>query len=164
MRGLRDLITDLRPATLDQHGLQPALEALAERMVRGRELGIELDVDLASESGRAPTRLVPKVEETLYRVVQEALANVLKHAAASRAEIVVREHADMVEAAVSDNGSGFDPDAGHAGFGLLGMRERVSLLDGTLTVQSAPRQGSSIRIRIPVQRAESGESRRALGA
>jgi signal transduction histidine kinase len=127
-------------------------------------LNVDLDVDLAHEAGRESTRLVSQIEDTLYRVVQEALANVVKHARASQVEIVVRERISIVEAVVGDNGSGFDPEAEHAGFGLLGMRERVALAGGTLTVESTVGEGTTVRISFPAQRATSGEARSAAGA
>jgi signal transduction histidine kinase len=164
VRGLRDLITDLRPATLDQLGLQPALEALAERVARSTQLTIDVHVDLAYESGREAGRLAPQIEDTIYRLVQEALANVVKHAGATRADIVVREHAGTVEAAIGDNGNGFNPEGEFAGFGLLGMRERVALVNGTITISSAAGDGTTVRASFPDTPAKPGEAASAVGA
>ncbi|MES1247341.1 MAG: GAF domain-containing protein [Actinomycetota bacterium] len=164
MRGLRDLITDLRPATLDELGLEAALEALTGRVSRSSELRIELNVDLAYEAGREPTRLVPQIEETLYRVVQESLTNVIKHSSATKVEVAVREEGGEVEAMVADNGHGFDAAADHAGFGLLGMRERVALVGGRLSVDSASGLGTIVRIGLPVHRTHSSDAEAVLGA
>jgi signal transduction histidine kinase len=154
---LRALITDLRPASLDQLGAGPALEALVERVQRQSGIAVSLEVDLAYESGRVATRHAPEVEATIYRVVQEALTNAVKHANAGRVAVVVREDADAVDIVVRDDGQGFDPDAAasSAGFGLLGMRERIALVGGTLAVESSPGKGAEIRARVPVRRSSS---------
>jgi signal transduction histidine kinase len=161
VRGLRDLITDLRPAALDDLGLQPALEALAERVARGMQLRIELQVDLAYESDGDAGRLEPEIEDTLYRLVQEALANVVKHAGATRADVVVRENVETVEAVIGDNGRGFDPDDEFDGFGLLGMSERVALAEGSLTIESTVGEGTTVRASLPARRHQPRETRAA---
>ncbi len=152
IRGLRDMITELRPASLDEHGLEPALETLAERMARRAQLSIDLDVDLAYERGREPARLAAELEDTIYRLVQEALANVAKHAGATRVDVVVREDSDSVEALITDDGKGFDPQAEFAGFGLLGMRERTDLVGGTVSIESATDKGTTVRAVLPTRR------------
>jgi signal transduction histidine kinase len=151
---LRALITDLRPAALNQLGTGPALEALVERIARQSSLPISLEVDLAYESGRAEARHVPDVEATIYRLVQEALTNAVKHADATRIEVEVREDDDSVDMVVRDDGNGFDTDAAATspGFGLLGMRERIALAGGTLAMVSSPGKGAEIRTRIPGHR------------
>jgi signal transduction histidine kinase len=148
---LRALITDLRPAALDELGVQAAVEALAERSGRN---GIEVDVsiELAYEQGLEPTRPVPELETALYRIVQEALTNASKHGQASRAVVEIREQPGLVELSVRDDGQGFDPQAHSDGFGLLGMQERVALLDGELSIDSAPGRGTLIGARFPVTR------------
>ncbi len=148
---LRALITDLRPAALDELGVKAALEALAERNARH---GIEVDVDieLEWESGAAPERLTGELESALYRITQEALTNATKHGKASRAAIEIRERGGEVALLVRDNGSGFDTKAKSEGFGLLGMQERVALLGGELEVESAPGKGTSVRARLPTRR------------
>ncbi len=148
---LRALISELRPATLDQLGIGAAIKALAERVTR---TGIELDVsiDLAFEHGRTGTRHVPELETAIYRIVQEALTNATKHGHAKRAVIEVIEDERTVNLTVRDDGQGFDPAYRTAGFGLLGMRERVELLDGTLSVDSGPGQGVTISASFPVRR------------
>jgi signal transduction histidine kinase len=150
---LRHLITELRPASLDELGTGPALEALVERtaVVNGLEVSLELDLDY--ESGRESSRHAPAVETTIYRLVQEALTNAVKHAKATRVKVVVVEQPESIDITVSDDGVGFDPEQGVEGFGLIGMRERASLMDGTLSVVSQPELGTTIRCRIPGQRA-----------
>jgi signal transduction histidine kinase len=148
---LRALIADLRPAALDELGVEAALEGLAERTMRH---GIEVDVsiDLAYEGRRDDSRHIPELEIALYRIVQEALSNAIKHGRASRAVVEVHEDADMVHLSVRDDGVGFDPALEAGGFGLLGMRERVQLLDGTLRVDSTPGGGAVVQASIPAQR------------
>jgi signal transduction histidine kinase len=164
VRGLRDLITDLRPAALDELGLNAALTALTERAARTAELSIDLHVDLAHEAGRESGRLLPAIEDTVYRIVQEALTNVVKHAGASHVDVVVREQDDTVEAVVGDNGNGFGPEDEFAGFGLLGMRERVALLQGTITIESTAGEGTTVRAVLPVGRARADATSAAIGA
>jgi signal transduction histidine kinase len=152
IRGLQGLITELRPAALDQLGTAPALEALVERIQSRSGLDIEIDIDLDYEAGREPTRHVPELESTIYRLVQEALSNIVKHAGASRARISVDERDGQVTVTVEDNGRGFDEGEAHEGFGLLGMRERVALRGGELRVEPAPGGGTRVRASLPVER------------
>jgi signal transduction histidine kinase len=145
---LSALIAELRPAALDQIGLAPALRTLAER--KSREGGLEIDVLVRMRDGEGE-RLPQETESTLYRLVQEALNNVAKHAAASRAEAVVERSGDVVEITVSDDGRGFDPAAVNGGFGLIGMRERVGLAGGELTIEAAPGEGTTVTAVIPLR-------------
>jgi signal transduction histidine kinase len=147
---LRALITDLRPAALDELGVQAAVESLAERTSRH---GIEVDVsiELAYEQGLLPTRHLPEVETALYRIVQEALTNATKHGKASRAVVEIREEPGLVHLSVRDDGSGFDTSASRDGFGLLGMQERISLLEGRLSIDSAPGEGTLVSAHIPIR-------------
>jgi signal transduction histidine kinase len=147
--GLRSLITELRPASLDELGLEAAVEGLVER-VGAAGLDVDLHVDLAFEQGREPARPVAELETAAYRLVQEALTNARKHGRATRAVVEIVEARDSLTVSVRDNGDGFDPAAGTDGFGLLGMRERVTLLDGTLEVVSAPGEGTAISATFPV--------------
>jgi signal transduction histidine kinase len=159
---LRALITDLRPAALDELGLAAALKTLAERVERQSGLEIDLDVDLAWERGDSPARHTIEVESAGYRLVQEALTNVVKHAGAARVQIRVGEDDDdCLEIALRDDGGGFDPDAATGGFGLVGMRERVALVHGQLDVETAPGAGTTIRARIPSRRREAPSPPRA---
>ncbi len=154
---LRALITDLRPAALDELGAQAAVEALAERAARH---GIEVDVsiDLAHERARehdgeeALARHTPELETAIYRIVQEALTNATKHGNARRAVVEIHEDQEMVHVEVRDDGVGFDPSADTSGFGVLGMRERVELLDGMLEIDSSPGAGTTVRANFLAQR------------
>jgi signal transduction histidine kinase len=153
---LRSLISDLRPAVLDELGLQPALEALAERMTSTNDLTVELDVELASESGKSPTRLTPDIEDAIYRLVQETLNNVAKHADTDRAVVSVRESGGSVAIQVRDHGIGFELETIAGGFGLIGMRERAELVEGKLAVASAPGEGTTVSIVVPAKHVGDG--------
>jgi signal transduction histidine kinase len=150
---LRSLITDLHPAALDRLGIGPAVDALIERAREQSGLDISVSIDLAYESGREERRLAPETELAVYRVVQEALTNVMRHAEATRVEIVIAEEDGRVTARVSDDGTGFETDTDAAGFGLVGMRERASLLDGQVTVASRVGAGTTVTVTLPVERA-----------
>lgn len=154
---LRALITELRPAALDQLGLEPALLALADR-VRRAGLDVDCRVDLAYEQGRASERYTDELEVGAYRIVQEALANAVKHGRAGHVRVEVVERDERVNVLVSDDGQGFDPAVRTAGFGLLGMGERSDLLGGQLSVESAPGAGTTITVTLPARRRQ-----RALG-
>lgn len=157
---LRRLIADLRPASLDELGIGPALSALVERVAGDSDLKIELSLDLGPVT--PPARLPAEFEITIYRFVQEALANVVAHAEADTATIELAIDEDTVGVRVSDDGRGFDPgglwrraagvgvpgDANH-GFGLPGMRERVTLLRGWLDIDSAPGHGTRLSAILP---------------
>jgi signal transduction histidine kinase len=149
IRALRALVTDLRPAALDDLGVQAAIEDLAER-ARSRGLAVDLATDLAYERGREPDRHTPELETAIYRIVQEALNNAATHSGARRAHIELVEDRSAVRVTVRDDGRGFNPSAQTGGFGLLGMRERVELLHGTLEIESSPREGTTITATFPV--------------
>lgn len=140
---VRRLAQGLRPSALDDLGLGPAIERLIE------EMGVchKLSMDLQISGLEAEPRLPPSIEITLYRVVQEALNNVAKHAKASCASVVLERRADLVRLIVEDDGSGMDPDDG-GGFGLLGIRERLSLVKGELTIESSD-EGTAVFATIP---------------
>ncbi len=158
---MRRLIADLRPPTLDELGLAAALEALVERLNWGEVLGVELGADLAYDSGRHPTRLLNQVEDTVYRLVQEALNNAAKHAETNRAAVEVTEDEESIRVRIEDRGRGFDPDEDTGGFGLRGMRERVALAGGTLEVRSAVGAGTAIEATLP---ARHRDQRPSIGA
>jgi signal transduction histidine kinase len=141
---LRALISDLRPSLLDDLGLAPAIEALLDRR---REDGLEIDahIELPDADGRGP-----ELDTTVYRLVQEALTNVVKHAHASRAHVSVALVNGQVVVEVSDDGTGFDPDAATSGFGLAGMRERAYLAGGTLALTSDS-NGTCMRACLPAR-------------
>jgi signal transduction histidine kinase len=131
MRKLRDLIAELRPAALDDLGLGPAIETLAKRQAAIGAFTLGVDIELASDR-----RLDRETETAIYRIVQEALSNAVKHADAREVSLRVRQLSDRVQVAVEDDGRGFDPDGVRAGFGLTGMRERALLAGGRLWVSS----------------------------
>ena len=139
MRKLRDLIAELRPAALDDLGLGPAIESLAKRQAAIGGFAVELDIELESEH-----RLDRDAETAIYRIVQEALSNAVKHARAESVSLRVTQLPDRVQLAVEDDGSGFDPDGVRAGFGLTGMRERALLAGGRLWITSA--EGGPTRV------------------
>jgi signal transduction histidine kinase len=149
---LRALITDLRPAALDELGTEAALQTLTARVAEQSGLEIDLRVDLAFGRDDGAARHVTEIESTTYRLVQEGLTNVVKHASARHVEVRVADVEDTVEILLRDDGRGFDEDSGTRGFGLIGMRERVALVHGTLDVESAPGAGTTLRARIPARR------------
>jgi signal transduction histidine kinase len=145
---LRSIITDLRPAALDELGLRTAIEALLDRH-RERN-GLEIDDQLSIPGpSQAARRFDDGLETAVYRLVQEALTNVVKHAAASRVRVSVAEDGTEVMVEVQDDGAGFETDSVSQGFGLAGMRERVALVGGTLQVESGA-QGTRVCARMPV--------------
>jgi signal transduction histidine kinase len=162
VRALRNLITDLRPPVLDDHGLSPALQQLAERTQSVSGLTVDVDVELGDEAQQG--RLVPQVEDTIYRVVQEALANVVKHAGADRARVRVYELDGVVHLSVRDDGEGFAMDQETHGFGLIGMRERLALVDGEVAIESVTGGGTTVHASIPVDRPFLSESSVRLGS
>ena len=148
---LRALITDLRPASLDELGAAAAIQALCERAER-QGMTIDVSIDLAYEQGRASERHLPEVETAMYRIVQEALSNAVKHGNAKRAVVEVHEDETDVRLSVRDDGSGFDTAEQTEGFGLMGMHERVQLLDGSLQVDSQPGAGATVQASFPIRR------------
>jgi signal transduction histidine kinase len=142
---LRAIITDLRPSLLDDLGLIPAIEALVDRR-RAAGVEIEAELDLPDPLPGAD----PELETTIYRVLQEALTNVAKHARASEVQLAARLENHGVCVSVRDNGVGFDPESRTSGFGLAGMRERVYLSGGQLEVSSDP-SGTLIQVRLPLR-------------
>jgi two-component system, NarL family, sensor histidine kinase DevS len=154
IRNLQALITELRPAALDEIGLEAALDALLARVRASSGLVLETHVSLALEEGRSGTRLDPEIERALYRIVQEALTNAMKHASADRVTIELVEGDTSVALVVSDDGSGFDPEQLTGGFGLVSMRDRVSLVDGSLSIDAAVGRGTTVRAEVPARHRE----------
>jgi signal transduction histidine kinase len=146
---MRRLIADLRPSTLDQLGLGAALEALGERTGSAAAIEVRIDLDLNFESGRSETRLRGEVEDTAYRLVQEALNNTIHHGEAKRVVVDVREENGVLRVRIEDDGRGFDPDEATEGFGLIGMRERAELAGGSLELRSSSSEGTTIVATIP---------------
>ena len=141
IEGLRTLIRELRPAALDELGPVPAIEELAARTAARH--GLEVTTDLAFTGRRSA-----EVETALYRIIQEALTNAVKHAGATRVAVEAHDADGTLRLSVTDDGRGFDPAAPGAGFGLAGMRERVLLLGGSLDVASGP-AGTRIEATLP---------------
>jgi signal transduction histidine kinase len=131
LQNVRSLAVELRPSTLDDFGLAPALERLGSNLAERSDIDVAVDVSL-------PDRLAPEAETTLYRFVQEALTNVVKHAEATKVHVLVSRGERGVNALVEDNGRGFDvADLRPDGLGVVGMRERLALLGGTLAIESS---------------------------
>lgn len=148
-RRLHDLVHRLRPAQLDDLGLVPALEVLAGEVQRTLGLQVRL-----SRKGDPPRRVHPVVETVAYRVVQEALTNVARHAGVQEAEVQVAFRPHHLTITVADQGRGFrvpPEEMDNWRVGLTGMQERVTQVGGELTVISAPHQGTVIRIRLPCE-------------
>src|SRR4051794_35643341 len=151
IENLRAIITELRPAALDELGLAPAIEALVARVSAVEGLSVDAVLELEPDGGG----LSQDLETTVYRLVQEALTNVAKHAQADAVRVVVRAAGGRLEVEVADDGDGFDPAAATGGFGLAGMRERVELSGGRLDVTAGP-QGTTVRAVVPLPTAEAG--------
>lgn len=146
--GVHYLARHLRPSVLDDLGLAPALERYVAEF--SAKFGLDVDLHVA---GLAGVRLPREVETAVYRVIQEALTNVARHAGAQAASVVVERRGDALVAIVEDDGRGFDPEAAAAGdgaLGLFGMRERAGLIGGSLTIESRPGHGTTVYLRVPL--------------
>jgi signal transduction histidine kinase len=152
---LRAIITELRPAALDELGLRTAIEALLERHREASGLQIDAELTLPGPSAGAE-RLDPELETAVYRMVQEALTNVAKHARAEHVRLVIGESDGELLLEIHDDGVGFDSKTRSDGFGLAGMRERAGLAGGTLSVESGE-QGTRVSARLPTRRKDAGE-------
>jgi signal transduction histidine kinase len=145
LQDVRRLAVELRPSALDDFGLVAALERLTASFTE--QTGISVDFQTAL----ADMRLPEEVETALYRIVQESLTNVVKHARARRVSILLARKGGTVKAVVEDDGRGFDPAAQTCdGYGLVGMRERLALLGGRLEVESGRDAGTTIAAEVPV--------------
>jgi signal transduction histidine kinase len=145
LQDVRRLAVELRPSALDDFGLVAALEHLTTSFQE--QTGIQVDFGVALGDGRLPG----EVETALYRIVQEALTNVVKHARARRVSISLTRMQHSVKAVVEDDGQGYDPEnTREGGFGVVGMRERLSLLGGRLRVESSPNAGTTIVAEVPL--------------
>jgi two-component system, NarL family, sensor histidine kinase DevS len=157
IENLRNLITELRPAALDELGLEPAIQSLVQRTATVQGVDVQSRVQLASGA-----RLDPELESSIYRLVQEALTNVARHARADTVQVSIVQRNGTVDVRVRDDGEGFRPEEPASGFGLAGMRERVALAGGELEIDSAPGRGTAVRARFPVASGE-GPGARAAG-
>jgi signal transduction histidine kinase len=146
---IRRIISDLRPATLDELGLAPALGRLTAEFARDHNVQVSLDVTEVSER-----RLPPTQETAIYRIVQESLNNVARHAAATEVAVAITRRQGRLELQVSDNGRGIGasawPGEGNASFGLIGMSERAALLDGEFHVGPRKPQGTLVEVVLPL--------------
>jgi signal transduction histidine kinase len=143
LQDVRRLAVELRPKALDDFGLVPALHRLGQSMSETGELDVQVEALLGDR------RLVPEAETAIYRFVQEALTNVIRHASARHVSVLLSRKNDAVSVVIDDDGVGFDTATAHSGVGLLGMRERVELLDGRLTVESTPGTGTTLILDLP---------------
>lgn len=144
--GLHRLAADLRPASLDHLGLEAALRQYSRSAASKFGLAVHFKA-----RGFTSERLPPAVETALYRVVQEAMTNVVRHARATRVDVLAERRGDRVMVMVEDDGVGFEPDRVQHGehLGLLGSKERAEALGGTLTVESAPGAGTTVVVEVP---------------
>lgn len=144
LQDVRRLAVELRPSVLDDFGVVAALERLAETF--GEQTGIRVDFHSALGEARLPS----DVETALYRVVQESLTNIAKHANAHNVSVSVARRDNAVAATIEDDGAGFDPrSVREDGIGLIGMRERLALIDGRLHVESRRGVGTTIVAEVP---------------
>jgi two-component system, NarL family, sensor histidine kinase DevS len=145
LQDVRKLAVQLRPKALDDFGLVPALERLVQTFSEGTGISVDLEAQLGER------RLPEEIETTLYRIVQEALTNIVKHAEAQRVSVLLIRGEATVTVVVEDDGQGFDlATPREEGLGLLGMRERVELHDGKLTIEASPGSGTTLVAEIPL--------------
>ena len=155
LEGVRRFARGLRPPALDELGLVPAIDALARSLEEVGGIAVTVHADEATGS------LSPDAELATYRIVQEALSNVMRHAHATRASVRITHEAGRLLVTVEDDGRGFDParamSSDGGGLGLFGMRERAGYIGGKVEVTSAPGQGTTVRAEIPLADGTSGE-------
>ena len=149
--GLTSFTSDLRPLLLDDFGLPHALASFVHDW--SRNFGIEAEFH---DLGVHPVRLAADVEVNLFRIAQEALNNIYKHANATTVDVRLQRRAEHIVLIIEDDGQGFDPSVplrndARLEMGLIGMRERVALVNGTLDIESAPGQGTAIIVAVPVR-------------
>jgi signal transduction histidine kinase len=149
---IHGMVQGMRPPILDDFGLDSALARLTAEL--SDYSGVSIDYQYLNSPGLG--RLPSRTEITLYRIAQEAITNVVRHAKADRASLIVLQHRDDVVLLVEDHGCGYDPaavqvDGTH--LGITGMKERAALLGGSCTVESAPGSSTTVRIRIPIKEA-----------
>ncbi len=145
LQDVRRLAVELRPAALDDFGLAAAVERLAETF--GERTGLQTGLEVNLSDGR----LQPETETVLYRFIQEALTNVVKHAGAEHVSVVLRQRDGGVRVVVEDDGRGFETaDVRQGALGFTGMRERIALVGGTVVIESAPGAGTTIVAYVPI--------------
>ena len=146
LQDVRRLAVELRPKALDDFGLVPALERLSETFSEQADVEVHVQAVLGDE------RLPGEIETALYRIVQEALTNVIKHADAKTVSVTLTRQADRVAVVIEDDGRGFDPGVQPGeGLGIVGMRERIALVGGRLSVESGAGRGTTIAVEVPLR-------------
>jgi signal transduction histidine kinase len=146
LQDVRRLAVELRPAVLDDFGLVPALERLTDAFAEQTNIRVDF------HSALGDTRLPNEVETALYRVVQESLTNIVKHASAQRVSVSIARRPSGAAAVIEDDGKGFDQRTlREDGLGLLGMRERLGLIDGRLEIESRPGAGTTVVAEVPLR-------------
>jgi two-component system sensor histidine kinase UhpB len=159
LTAMRQLSLDLRPTMLDDLGLVPTLRWYIQNFSN------RLDIYSNFETMGFEEKLPPQIETAFYRIVQEALNNIAKHAQADRVEISLVKRDSRIYASIQDNGRGFDldrvlhPESPERGFGIVGIQERVSLLGGQMEIQSTPGYGTLIDIEIPYENVKEGDEK-----
>lgn len=149
MDEVREIAYDLRPYQLDRLGLTKALEAMLKKISQASGLSFSYNVD------QLEGLLPPESEINLYRVVQESVGNIIKHAQATEASVMIHKTPQFIEIEIRDNGKGFDPETpisrepGRGGFGLTGISERTRMLGGQYTINSTPERGTTINVKLP---------------
>ena len=143
LRTVRNIAMGLRPSMLDDSGIAPAVRWQAQEL--SRRTGTPVDLQIEGDFGG----LGDEGRTCLYRVVQEALTNCARHAAAKTVRITMQGKNDAVSVSIQDDGVGFDTARAHTGLGLIGIEERVKVLGGSLAVDSWPRRGTLVRVEIP---------------
>ena len=146
---VRRIARGLRPPSLEEVGLEAAIRSLARAIREAHGLPIEIETVTKGEG----TRLKPDAELALYRIVQEALSNVVRHAGASRVRVVLERRDERTVVVIEDDGRGFEPpgaaDTGGGGLGLVGMAERARYLGGRVGIESAGGQGTRVTVEVP---------------
>ncbi|HKH94026.1 MAG TPA: PAS domain S-box protein [Gemmatimonadaceae bacterium] len=161
-RELHGIAVRLRPRALDDFGLEEALRSYAVEW--SRQSAIVLDLHVHGKSERLPS----EVESATYRIVQEALTNVARHSGASRAGVVLERRDGYIHVIVEDDGRGFDPNGvaatrgeGAPALGLLGIRERATLVGGTMQIESKPGKGTALFVHVPIEPRRNGPNGQA---
>jgi signal transduction histidine kinase/streptogramin lyase len=149
---VREIAHNLRPFQIDRLGLTKAIDAMVKRVAGSQLVRTTAHLDVIDGL------LAPEIEIHLYRIVQESLNNIIKHAAATEAQVIIRKTKKAIDITIQDNGKGFSPATGGkdetstgSGFGLLGLAERVRILKGTWTIESAPANGTVIAVKLPCE-------------
>ena len=151
LRDVRRLAVELRPKALDDYGLAPAVSRLAENVRERQEPRSDALTPVATPAvNLAERRFASDVETAVYRMVQEALTNIVKHAEARRVSIVLAASPGSMTALIEDDGRGFDTGAARDGMGLDGMEERLGLIGGKLTIESRPEGGTTLVAKVPL--------------